>query len=297
MTQRKDAPTYFEKMAELLMLEGDVETAKAMQHLAKARVNKIPSQYKNKSKRLIDKANRAIEYGDFERATLFLQELYQLAFDQVGPDHMTTLEHMLSLAQCLREERKLDQALDLFSKASQIAMTNLGETHVLTRQASEGAKNCKDAIRQDRGFSILSNKFDLFMDSAPVFVNILSINRINHLKKVADKLLNRNKQKLARSFFKAWFEANIEQYGNCELNYIEELTDYAKSLYQSGNKEEAFECYRQLVRATAMRSSQGSSACDMNTVLQDFADYLNVIGQKISAKATLELVHRSIRSM
>ncbi len=58
----------------------------------------------------------------------------------------------------------------------------------------------------------------------------------------------------------------------------------ANGSYSSGNFERA------TVRVTAMRRSEGAGSYELTLTLRDFAEYLGDIGQRISAKSTLDLV-------
>ena len=296
MTDSNMDGTYIEKMAKLLMAEGDIETANALRNQAKDREHKSTTLDKFGIQKLRRKARIAYEYGDFESAAVFYQELYETASLQAGPEHVSTLEFMLRYAQCLRHERHLESALGYYRQATRIALTNLDKSHFLTRQASEGVKACQDAIQQARGFKILVNNFDTLKGKVGALDEVMNVKRIHRTKDLATKLANRKKTKWARSFFRAWFDAYIEHYRLGELNEIAELIDYAKCLHQFADREEVFETYRKLVRVTTKRRSDGADAGDLKAVLRELAVHLDDNGQHKSAKATLEIL-RSIDDM
>jgi len=282
--------TYIEKMAKLLMIEGDIETANALNNQAKNRERESSVLDKHGVQKLRRKAKVAFEYGDFESAAVFYQELYKIASSHSGPEHVSTLEFLLRFAQCLRHERLLESALSYFSLANRIALTNLDKSHFLTKQASQGVNACKDAIQQARGFKILANKFNVLKGKDHVIDEVMTVKRIHRAKDVATKLAIRKKTKWALLFFRACFDACIEQYRLGDLNEIAELMEYAKCLHQFADCEEVFESYRKLVRVTTKRRSDSADAGDLKAVLREFAVHLNEHGQHKSAKATIEIL-------
>ncbi len=288
MTEGKQPHSYLGKLAGVLNL-GKIQTEKDEHTPAEAQKSDIPGGNTFSERMHLTRAKAACKRGDFALAVRLFIRLYEWAFKNLGPDHETTLEYGLDAAQCLREERKLDGALSCYTQLNRIAITKLGETHTLTLRAREGMKKCKHSIQQTRGFIMVQSHFFLVDGESGILDECTAFSRIERLKEIAVKLLQRKKLTLARSFFNAWFEEYFEHNDSDGVNVIEEIRDYANSLPHAGGQQEAFEIYRLLIRVTTNEMSTGSGNYDLTVTLKDFARYLDATGQHISAKSILAL--------
>lgn len=285
--------SYIEKIAEILMEEGDVETAKALKQQAVVTQSREMTEEEVELYE-INKSNvrKAIGLGDFERAVDFQNVALGLAQRAFGAEHMETLKDMCELGECHFRNGAYKEAKDLYYRTLRISSTKFGALHPFSNRVKKNIRKCADAVRRANGLSNLEQHINSILRiSAPAARNE-SYARIERLETIGKKLVIRQQLSRASKIYKTWISLSLEKAHPDDENAIENITKYADFLVAYGDLAEAESTYKSVVQIRNRQNQTGDKRSELKVAVTDWANCLSLMGHSQSARETQELADK-----
>jgi tetratricopeptide (TPR) repeat protein len=285
--------SYIEKIAEILMKEGDIETSKRLQKQIETQPSRDMTEEEAELYEIKKtKARKFIELGDFERAVdsqRVALELIQRAF---GPEHIGTLKDMCELGEHHFRNGEYKEAKNLYDRSLQISITKFGELHPFSNRVKKNIRKCVDAVRRANGVSNLeqhiNNVFRMNAAAEPHENDA----RIDRLETIGDQLVTRGKMSLALKIYKSLISLTLEKVYLEDEKSIQNIKKYADFLAAYGNLAEAETTYKSVVRVRNRQNQLGERAAELKSAISDWAHCLALMGHSRSAKNIQELANK-----
>lgn len=293
MESKLPGKSYIEKMAEIFMDEGDIETARILQkqvavHQSREMTEEEAELYEtNKSN-----VRKAIGYGDFQRAIEFQSVALGLAQRAFGNEHMETLKEMCALGDCHYRNGEYKKAQDLYYRSLRISTTKFGALHPFSNRVKKNISKCVDAVRRKNGLNNLEKHINsVFRMSQPTipFENLV---RIDRLESIGQKLISRGQSERALRVYKAWISLCLGNANPDDEKAIESRAKYADVLLACGNLAEAETIYKSVVQVRNQQNLAGEKSSELKVAINDWAKCLSAMGHLHSARETHKLSER-----
>ncbi len=297
MESKFPGKSYIEKIAEILMDEGDIETAKILKqqvevHQTREMTEEEAELYEiNKSN-----ARKAIGFGDFEHAVEFQSVALGLAQRAFGAEHMETLKDMCELGECYYRNGEYKNAQDLYYRSLRISSTKFGALHPFSNRVKKNIRKCVDAVRRANGLNNLAQHVNsVFRISKPT-TPLENLVRIERLEAIGKKLINRGQLERALKVYKTWISLCLEKANPDDENTIENMTKYADALLACGNLAEAETIYKSVVRVRNQQNLADEKTAELKIAISDWAKCLSLMGHSQSARETHKLSEKISKS-
>jgi len=297
MESKFPGKSYIEKIAEILMEEGDTETAKSLKHQLEVHQSREMTEEEAELYE-INKSNvrKAIGFGDFERAVEFQNVALGLAQRAFGAEHMETLKDMCELGECHYRNGEYKNAQDLYYRSLRISSTKFGALHPFSNRVKKNIRKCADAVQRANGLNNLEQHINsVFRMSKPTisFENLVHIER---LETIGKKLINRGQLGRALKVYKAWISLCLEKANTDDDEAIESMTKYADALLACENLAEAETVYKNVVLVRNQQNLVGEKAPELKIAISDWAKCLSLMGHSQSARETHKLSEKISKS-
>lgn len=289
--------SYIERIAEILMQEGDIETAKALKnqikmHQSREMTEEETTLYElNKSN-----ARKAIGYGDYERAVEFQSVALGLAQRAFGAEHMETLKNMCELGKCHFRNGAYKNAQDIYYRSLRISSTRFGVLHPFSNRIKKNIRKCTDAIRRSDGLSNLEKYINsVFCMNAPS-APLEHIVRIERLESLGEKLVGRGQLERAINIFKELISLALETDQPDDEKAIQNISKYAGFLAAYGDLGEAEKTFKSVVQVRNRQNQMGKKNNELKSAIGDWAKCLSRMGCSQSARETQVLAEKIANS-
>lgn len=146
MSEMNYGKSYIEKMAQLFLLEGDIETANALrQQLVEFRPREMTDEEVVRYKAHKSNLRKAIGYGDLERAVEFQEQALAIKKKSYGIENIETLKDIGELGECFYRIGAFSKAHDQYAKAFRVSLTMHGKVHPFSVSMKEKLEKCAQA--------------------------------------------------------------------------------------------------------------------------------------------------------
>lgn len=293
MENKFPGKSYIEKIAELLMEEGDFETAKALKQQAEFHQSREMTEEELELYE-INKSNvrKAIGFGDFERAVDFQGVALGLAQRAFGAEHMETLKDMCELGECHFRNGAYKEAQDLYYRSLRISSTKFGALHPFSNRVKKNIRKCADAVRRTNGLNNLEQHIsNVFRMNAPTAPHEKEA-RIERLEVIGERLVTRGQMDRALKVYKSWISLSLEKASPDDEKAIESITKYADFLVAYGDLAEAETTYKSVVQVRNRQNQMGEKTAELKVAVNDWAHCLSLMGHSQSAHETKELAKK-----
>jgi tetratricopeptide (TPR) repeat protein len=293
MENKFPGKSYIEKIAELLMEEGDFETAKALKQQAEVHQSREMTEEELELYE-INKSNvrKAIGFGDFERAVDFQGVALGLAQRAFGAEHMETLKDMCELGECHFRNGAYKEAQDLYYRTLRVSSTKFGALHPFSNRVKKNIRKCADAVRRSNGLSNLEQHISkVFRMHTPTALHEKEA-RIERLAVIGERLVARGKMDRALKVYKSWMTLSLENTNPDDEKTTESITKYADFLVAYGDLAQAETTYKKVVQVRNRQNHMGEKTSELKVAVNDWAHCLSLMGHLQSARETQELAKK-----
>lgn len=297
MENKFTGKSYIEKIAEILIREGDIETAKALKnqialHQSREMTEEEADLYElNKSN-----VRKAIGYGDYERAVEFQSVALGLVQRVFGAEHMETLKNMCELGECHFRNGAYKNAEDIYYRSLRISLTRFGVLHPFSNRVKKSICECTDAIRKSDSLSNLEKHINnVFRMSTPSAL-LKHIVKIERLESLGEKLVSRGQLGRAINIFKKLISLSFETAHPDDENTIQNISRYAGFLVAYGELGEAEKAYKSVVQLRNRQNQMGEKNTELRSAISDWAKCLSWMGCSQSARETQVLAEKIANS-
>jgi tetratricopeptide (TPR) repeat protein len=289
--------SYIEKIAEILMQEGDIETAKALKNQIDLQQSREMTEEEADLYEL-NKSNvrKAIGYGDYERAVEFQSVALGLVQRAFGAEHMETLKNMCELGKCHFRNGAYKNAQDIYYRSLRISSIRFGVLHPFSNRIKKNIRKCTDAIRRSDGLSNLEKYINsVFCMNAPS-APLEHIVRIERLESLGEKLVGRGQLGRAINIFKELISLTLETDQPDDEKAIQNISKYAGFLAAYGDLGEAEKTFKIVVQVRNRQNQIGKKNNELKSAIGDWAKCLSLMGRTQSARETQVLAEKIVNS-
>ena len=276
--------SFIEKIAQILMAEGDIETAKSLEKQLKGQ----PSREMTKEEVSLYKLNKsnvvkAFGFGNFERAVEFQSVAFGLAQRAFGAEHVKTLKDSCKLGDCHFRNRSYQIALDLYYRTLRISTTKFGEQHQFTNRVKKNINECTEAVRAAKSLKNLEQHINsVFRMSTPI-APLEKSARIDRLEVICEKLVNRGRHSRAFTLYKELTGLCLDKAHHNDEKMIQNIMKYANFFTAFGYIADSEETYKSLVKIMNRQNQMGDNTNALKIVISNWANCLSQIGHSRSA--------------
>ncbi len=289
--------SFIEKIAQILMAEGDIETAKSLEKQLKGQPSREMTE-EEVSLYKLNKSNvrKAFGFGDFERAVEFQSVALGVAQRAFGAEHVKTLKDSCKLGDCHFRNGSYQIALDLYYRTLRISTTKFGEQHQFTNRVKKNINECTEAVRAAKSLKNLEQHINsLFRMSTPMAPLEKSV-RIDRLEVICEKLVNRGRHSRARTLYKELTSLCLDKAHHNDEKMIESIIKYANFFAAFGYIADAEKTYKSLVKIMNRQNQMGDKTNTLKILINDWANCLSQMGHTRSALESQKLANKLVIS-
>ena len=287
--------SFIEKIAQILMAEGDIETAKSLEKQLKGQ----PSREMTEEEVALYKLNKsnirkALGFGDFERAVEFQSTALGLSQRAFGAEHVKTLKDSCELGNCHFRNGSYQNALDLYYRTLRVSTTKFGEQHQFTNRIKKNINECNAAVRAAKSLRNLEQQLNsVFRISTPIAPIEKGV-RIERLEVICEKLVNRGRHDRAFTLYKELTSLCVDKAHANDEKIIVKIMKYGNFFAAFGYIADAEKTYKSLVKIMNRQNQMGDKSNTLKIVISDWANCLSQMGHSQSAIESQELANKLV---